>query len=121
MVVSDLSVGTVQVSDLSPANADVACRNVDELADVSVVEQRPDMEGRTMLMVLAPIPKKKSGSKEVASSAKDQNPQINLQALPAAGKGKLMRTKQGKSHLRRRTSKRTKVQLSEMHEVQGRG
>ena len=37
------------------------------------------------------------------------------------GSGKLMRTKGGKSHLRRRTPKRTKVQLSEMHEVQGRG
>jgi large subunit ribosomal protein L35 len=37
------------------------------------------------------------------------------------GSGKLVRTKGGKSHLRRRTSKRTKVQLSEMHEVQGRG
>ena len=36
------------------------------------------------------------------------------------GAGKLMRTKGGKSHLRRRTSKRTKVQLSEMHEVKGR-
>lgn len=37
------------------------------------------------------------------------------------GSGKLVRTKGGKSHLRRRTSKRTKAQLSEMHEVQGRG
>jgi len=36
------------------------------------------------------------------------------------GSGKLMRTKGGKSHLRRRTSKRTKAQLPEMHEVQGR-
>jgi large subunit ribosomal protein L35 len=36
------------------------------------------------------------------------------------GAGKLVRTKGGKSHLRRRTSKRTKVQLSEMLEVQGR-
>ena len=26
----------------------------EELEDVGVVEQRPDMEGRTMLMVLAP-------------------------------------------------------------------
>ena len=33
--------------------------------------------------------------------------------------GKLVRTKGGKSHLRRRTSKRTKVQLSEMIPVQG--
>jgi len=36
------------------------------------------------------------------------------------GSGKVVRTKGGKSHLRRRTSKRTKVQLSEMHEVKGR-
>jgi large subunit ribosomal protein L35 len=37
------------------------------------------------------------------------------------GSGKLMRTKGGKSHFRRRTSKRTKVQLSEMQEVKGKG
>src|SRR5687768_4304062 len=37
------------------------------------------------------------------------------------GSGKVMRTKGGKSHLRRRTSKRTKEQLSEMHEVKGSG
>ncbi len=44
-----------------------------ELADVAIVEQEPNMEGRTMLMVLAPIPKKKSGTKEVLSGAQDQN------------------------------------------------
>jgi large subunit ribosomal protein L35 len=33
------------------------------------------------------------------------------------GSGKIMRTKGGKSHLRRRRSKRTKRQLSEMLEV----
>ncbi len=44
-----------------------------ELADVAVVEQEANMEGRTMLMVLAPIPKKKSGTKEVLSSAQNQN------------------------------------------------
>jgi translation initiation factor IF-3 len=44
-----------------------------ELSDVAVVEQEPNMEGRTMLMVLAPVPKKKSGTKEVLSSAQDQN------------------------------------------------
>jgi large subunit ribosomal protein L35 len=37
------------------------------------------------------------------------------------GSGMLVRTKGGKSHFRRRTSKRTKAQLSEMHEVQGKG
>ncbi len=35
------------------------------------------------------------------------------------GSGKLVRTKGGKSHLRRRTSKRTKAQLSEMQPVKG--
>ena len=37
------------------------------------------------------------------------------------GSGKLVRTKGGKSHFRRRTSKRTKVLLSEMLEVKGSG
>lgn len=36
------------------------------------------------------------------------------------GSGKLVRTKGGKSHLRRRTSKRTKLQFSEMVPVSGR-
>ncbi len=35
------------------------------------------------------------------------------------GSGKLMRTKGGKSHMRRRTSKRTKALLSEMQPVKG--
>lgn len=37
------------------------------------------------------------------------------------GSGTLVRTKGGKSHLRRRTSERTKVLLSEMLPVQGKG
>ena len=37
------------------------------------------------------------------------------------GSGKLVRTKGGKSHLRRRRSARTKRQLDEMLPVQGRG
>jgi len=37
------------------------------------------------------------------------------------GSGTLMRTKGGKSHLRRRTSDRVKAQLSEMQVVQGAG
>ena len=48
----------------------------DELADVSVVEQQPNMEGRTMLMVLAPAGKSKktSGKKEQDSDqGQDQN------------------------------------------------
>jgi len=36
------------------------------------------------------------------------------------GSGKVVRTKGGKSHLRRRTSKRTKAQFSEMLEVKAR-
>jgi translation initiation factor IF-3 len=51
----------------------------DELADIAVVEQRPNMEGRTMLMVLAPSGKapKKPIAKKETESAKDQNPQSN--------------------------------------------
>ncbi|MCI0521533.1 MAG: 50S ribosomal protein L35 [Chloroflexi bacterium] len=37
------------------------------------------------------------------------------------GAGKLVRTKGGKSHLRRRTSPRTKALFSEMIPVKGRG
>ncbi len=37
------------------------------------------------------------------------------------GSGKLVRTKGGKSHLRRRTSKRTKRLFDEMLPVKGRG
>ena len=37
------------------------------------------------------------------------------------GSGVLVRTKGGKSHLRRRTSRRTKALLSEMLPVQGEG
>ena len=35
------------------------------------------------------------------------------------GSGKIVRTKGGKSHLRRRTSKRTKALFTEMVQVQG--
>ena len=37
------------------------------------------------------------------------------------GSGKIVRTKGGKSHFRRRTSKRTKRQFDEMIPVKGRG
>jgi large subunit ribosomal protein L35 len=37
------------------------------------------------------------------------------------GKGKLMRTKLGKSHLRRRKSSRVQAQLSKMQPVSGKG
>jgi len=39
----------------------------EELNDVSTVEVHPNMEGRTMLMILAPLPKK-AGSKSQASA-----------------------------------------------------
>ena len=39
----------------------------------------------------------------------------------ATGSGKIVRTKGGKSHLRRNTSDRTKDQLSEMIEVPNKG
>ena len=38
-----------------------------------------------------------------------------------SGSGKLMRTKIGKSHLRRKKSRRVKVQFPEMHEVTDNG
>jgi translation initiation factor IF-3 len=41
------------------SHPEIGMQQLDEvaelLADIAVVEQRPDMEGRTMLMVLAPI------------------------------------------------------------------
>ncbi len=37
------------------------------------------------------------------------------------GSGKLMRTRLGKSHLRRKKSKRIKAELPEMHEVESKG
>ena len=45
-----------------------------ELADVGVVEQMPDLEGRTMLMVLGPNPKriKKDGSKPADAGPAEQ-------------------------------------------------
>lgn len=38
-----------------------------------------------------------------------------------SGRGKLLRTKGGKSHLRRRRSKRVKRMFDEMHEVKAKG
>lgn len=46
-----------------------------QLSDVAVVEQKPDLEGRTMLMVLAPA---KKGSKRESEHAKDQDTQVNV-------------------------------------------
>ena len=46
-----------------------------ELADIAVVEQAPNMEGRTMLMILAPKPKKAAGGQQSeVKRAEDQNP-----------------------------------------------
>lgn len=46
-----------------------------ELADIAVVEQAPNMEGQTMLMILAPKPKKASGGQQSeVKRAEDQNP-----------------------------------------------
>ena len=61
------------------------------------------------------MPRKAKAGKQKLKTHKATSKRFRL-----TGSGKLMRTKGGKSHLRRRTSKRTKVQLSEMHEVKGR-
>lgn len=56
--------------------------------------------------------------------AKKKNKKYKLKTYKGAakrfkitGSGKVMRTKGGKSHLRRRKSKRTKQQFSKTHEV----
>jgi len=41
--------------------------------------------------------------------------------ISKGGKGKLMKTKQGKSHFRRKKPRRLKAQLSEMHVVKNKG
>ena len=43
----------------------------EELSDVSEVEQKPNREGRTMLMVLAPV--KQAGTKKEKEDAKEQD------------------------------------------------
>lgn len=61
------------------------------------------------------MPRKAKAGKQKLKTHKATSKRFRL-----TGSGKLMRTKGGKSHLRRRTSKRTRMQLSEMHEVKGR-
>ena len=61
------------------------------------------------------MPRKSKDSKVKLKTHKATSKRFRL-----TGSGILMRTKGGKSHLRRNTSKRTKVQLSEMQEVKGR-
>jgi large subunit ribosomal protein L35 len=46
---------------------------------------------------------------------------VTAKRFKYSGGGKLLRTKGGKSHLRRRKSKRVKRMLDEMHEVTTRG
>lgn len=62
------------------------------------------------------MPRKKSKGKYKLKTHKATSKRFRL-----TGSGKLVRTKGGKSHLRRRTSKRTKQQFDKMIEVKGRG
>ena len=62
------------------------------------------------------MPRKQSSGKYKLKTHKATSKRFRL-----TGSGKLVRTKGGKSHLRRRTSKRTKSQLDDMHLVKGRG
>jgi len=61
------------------------------------------------------VPRKQKDGKYKLKTHKATSKRFRL-----TGSGKLVRTKGGKSHLRRRTSKRTKALLSEMIPVQGR-
>ena len=56
--------------------------------------------------------KAKAGGKTKLKTHKATSKRFRL-----TGSGKVVRTKGGKSHLRRRTSKRTKANLSEMQPV----
>ncbi len=62
------------------------------------------------------MPRKKSTTKYKLKTHKATAKRFRL-----TGSGKLVRTKGGKSHLRRRTSKRTKRLFDEMIPVKGRG
>jgi large subunit ribosomal protein L35 len=62
------------------------------------------------------VPRKKTVGKYKIKTHKATSKRFRL-----TGSGMLVRTKGGKSHLRRRTSKRTKRLLSEMLPVKGRG
>jgi large subunit ribosomal protein L35 len=62
------------------------------------------------------VPRKaKAGKKYKLKTHKATSKRFRL-----TGAGKLVRTKGGKSHLRRNRSRRTKAQLSEMQSVKGR-
>jgi len=60
------------------------------------------------------VPRKQKAGKIKLKTHKATSKRFRL-----SGSGKLLRTKGGKSHLRRRTSPRTKALLSEMIEVEG--
>lgn len=62
------------------------------------------------------MPRKKKSGKFKLKTHKATSKRFRL-----TGSGKLVRTKGGKSHLRRRTSKRSKALLSEMVPVEGGG
>jgi large subunit ribosomal protein L35 len=62
------------------------------------------------------VPHKKKAGKTKLKTHKATSKRFRL-----TGSGKLVRTKGGKSHLRRRRSKRAKALLSEMVPVSGRG
>lgn len=62
------------------------------------------------------MPRKKTTGKYKLKTHKATSKRFRL-----TGSGKLVRTKGGKSHLRRRTSKRTKRLFDEMIPVKGRG
>ena len=61
------------------------------------------------------MPRKKTKTKKY----KLKTHKATAKRFKVTGSGKLMRTKIGKGHLRRNTSKRTKALLAETHEVQG--
>jgi large subunit ribosomal protein L35 len=62
------------------------------------------------------VPRKLKAGKTKLKTHKATSKRFRL-----TGSGKLVRTKGGKSHMRRRTSKRTKVLLDEMVTVEGSG
>lgn len=62
------------------------------------------------------MPRKKSNKKYKIKTHK-----ATAKRFRVTGSGKIVRTKGGKSHFRRRTSKRTKRQFDEMTPVKGRG
>jgi large subunit ribosomal protein L35 len=62
------------------------------------------------------VPRKQTVGKYKLKTHKATSKRFRL-----TGSGLLVRTKGGKSHMRRRTSKRTKRLLSEMISVKGRG